>query len=168
MRDGSKEERMTASTATPTTTRSVGTVLEPVHDHWACQVRFFLDPATDIRAGFSDRWGAVRFLGDQFAERFQLEGALVDELRPWLAPESGARLSAARADVERTAGALMAIGGRRGVAMLTAGLVQRLLAELGRWWGQLESATAHLDQEELPPRARRLLRQLQAETVFLK
>ena len=152
---------MTSAAAGFIATPPVGVVLEPIHDHWAGQVRAFLGPAIDVHAGFWSRWGAVRFLGDQFALRFRLECALADELRPLIAPAAAARLSAARAKVERTAAALMAIGRRRGVAMLTAALTERLLEELGRWWGLLEAATAHLHPDELPPRAEHLLRLLQ-------
>lgn len=159
---------MTAALAGSIATRPLGTVLEPIHDHWAGQVRSFLGPATDIHAEFWSRWGAVRFLGDQFALRFRLECALVDELRPMIAPVAAARLSAARARVERTAAALMAVGRRRGVAMLTAALAQRLLEDLGRWWGELETTTAHLDSEDLPPRAARLLRLLQSGNALPK
>ncbi|CAN5760817.1 hypothetical protein BH24GEM1_BH24GEM1_12590 [soil metagenome] len=153
---------MTTATAFSIATEPVGTLLEPVHDRWAAQVRAFLLPATDVRAAFWSRWGAVRYLSDQFAGRFRLEGAFADELRPLIGPLADSRLSAAREKVERTAATLMAMGRRRGVAMLSAALAQRLLEELGCWWGQLEAATAHLDPDDLPLRAKRHLRLLQA------
>jgi hypothetical protein len=153
---------MTTATARSLASEPVGALLEPLHDHWAEQVRAFLVPATDVHEAFWSRWGAVRFLGDQFAGRFRLECAFADELRPLIGPLAASRLSAAREKVERTAATLMAMGRRRGVAMLSAALAQRLLEELACWWGQLEAATAHLDLDDLPLGARRQLRLLQA------
>jgi hypothetical protein len=75
------------------TAPSVGAALAPIHDRWFWQVRSALAPATDARAGFWSRWGAARFLGDQFGIHFRLECALADELDSLIAREAVARLS---------------------------------------------------------------------------
>jgi len=152
---------MTTTTAVTRPLPSVGAVLAPIHVRWAGQVRSFLVPATDIRAEFWSRWGAARFLGDQFDRRFHLEGALAHELEPLMDPEAAARLRAARAEVERTRAVLMEVGRRRGVATVMAGLADRFMERLGFWWGELEAATTRLDTGDLPAEARRLLDQLQ-------
>lgn len=153
---------MSTTTAVTKGLPPVGAILAPIHDRWAGKVRSFLVPATDIRAEFWSRWGAARFLGDEFDRRFRLEGAFADELEPLIAPEAAARLDAARTEVERTRAALMEIGRRRGMATLTAGLAHRFMEGLGRWWGALESATAQLDPRDLPAEAGSLLDRLQS------
>jgi hypothetical protein len=152
---------MTRTAAVTHAIPSVGAVLAPIHDCWTRQVRSFLAPATDIHAGFWSRWGAARYLGDQFDGHFRLEGALADELGPLIAPEAVARLDAARTEVEHTRAALMEVGRRRGVARLTAALAHRFMEGLNCWWGELESATAQLDPRDLPAEAGRLLDRLQ-------
>jgi hypothetical protein len=152
---------MTRTTAVPRAIPTVSAVLAPIHDRWTQEVKWFVSPATDVQAGFWSRWGAARFLGDQFQGRFRLEGSFVTELEPLLGPEAAARLSVAREKVERSSAELMAIGRRRGVAEPTVELARRFIQDLGRWWVELELATAHLRSGDLPPVAGSLLGRLQ-------
>jgi hypothetical protein len=151
---------MTRTTAATHAIPTVGAVLAPIHDRWTDQVRSFVLPATDIHAGFWNRWGAARFLSDRFNSRFRLECALADELAALIGPEAATRLSAVRAKVESALAELMAVGRRRGVGGVTAGLAGRFLEDLGRWWVELEIATAQVDCANLPPGAGRLLGRL--------
>jgi hypothetical protein len=151
---------MTRKAVAPNSVRSAGAALAPIHDSWFLQVRAFVAPATDIRAGFWPRWAAARFLGDQFGDRFRLEGALADEIEPLLAREAVARLSSTRQEVERIQVKLLEVARRRGVAMVTAGLVERFIDAFGRWCVELELATAHLEPADLSGEARRLLARL--------
>ena len=144
--------------ATPT----LGAMLAQVHEPWAAQVRLVLGPATDPKARFWTRWGAARFLGDQFGRRFRAECALVDELDGLIPSRAAARLDAARAEIDRAAAALRNVGRQRGVAEVMAGLTLPFVDALGQWWAELESATASLDQSDLPPNARRRLTRLLA------
>jgi hypothetical protein len=149
-------------------TPSVSAVLGPIHDRWTEEVKWFLSPATDVQAGFWSRWGAARFLGDQFHSRFQLECSLVTELEALIGPEASARLSAAREKVERTCAELMAVGRRRGVAEPTADLARRFIGDLGSWWVELELATEHLPSGDLPPSAAHLLGRLEVADELTK
>lgn len=150
------------STSAGRASPSLGAVLAPVHRRWAGQVRSVLAPATDTKASFWSRWGVARFLGDQFEARARLEYTLADAVRPLIAPEAAARLSAARGQLERTREKLMEIGRRRGLPTLTAGLTERFLEDVVRWWAELEVATERLDADRLPPNAVRLLERMQA------
>ena len=143
-------------------TRTLGAMLAQVHEPWAAQVRLVLGPATDPKASFWTRWGAARFLGDQFARRFRAECALVDELDGLTPSPAAARLDAARAEIDRAAAELRNVGRRRGVAEIMAELTLHFVDALVHWWTELESATASLDQADLPPSARRGLTRLLA------
>ncbi|HUF36830.1 MAG TPA: hypothetical protein VMN37_12820 [Gemmatimonadales bacterium] len=142
-------------------TQSVTTTLSLVHDQWMERTARLLAPATQPRANFWERWGAVRFLCDQFAARFRLERELAESLAPRLTPSSRARLAAAAAAVERTRGEFMAVGRRRGTAAEVALLARRLLDHTRRWCAALEIATAGTLAEDLSEESRTLLGQLQ-------
>jgi hypothetical protein len=153
---------MTRTTPDAPATPTLGAMLAQVHEPWAAQVRLVLGPATDPQASFWTRWGAVRFLGDQFARRFRAECALMDELEGLVPSRAVARLEAARAEIDRAAAELRNVGRRRGVAQVMAELTTRFVEALAHWWAEVESATANLDQTDLPPSARRRLTRLLA------
>lgn len=66
--------------------------LSRAHKVWIKEAREFLRPVTFDTASFWDRWTAVRYLADQFQGQYRRECALVDELRPFLAPARVERL----------------------------------------------------------------------------
>jgi hypothetical protein len=153
---------MTRTTPDAPATSTLGAMLAQVHEPWAAQVRRVLGPATDPQASFWTRWGAARFLGDQFARRFRAECALMDELEGLIPSRAVARLEAARAEIDRAAAELRNVGRQRGVAQVMADLTTRFVEALAHWWAEAESATASLEETDLPPSARRRLTRLLA------
>jgi hypothetical protein len=151
---------MTTTTVAPNAALRVGAVLSIMHRGWMRQVSSFVTPATDPRADLWSRWGAARFVGDEFRGRFRLECAFAVALKGLVAPDAAARLAAAREALERTGEELMAAGRRRETPALTATLARHFTDELARWCVELELATAHLLPAELPLEARRLLARL--------
>jgi hypothetical protein len=139
---------------------SVTTALSLVHDQWMERIARLLAPATSPRATFWERWGAVRFLSDQFEDRFRLEAELAETLAERLAPSVRIRLRAARMALERARGDLMAAGRRRGTAVEVALLVRRFLDQTRRWCATLELAARGLAADELTPESRTLLARL--------
>ena len=151
---------MTSTTVAPNAALRVGAVLSIMHRGWMSQVSSFVTPATDPHADLWSRWGAARFLGDEFRGRFRLECAFAVALKGLVPPDAAARLAAAREELERASEELMAAGRRQDAPELTATLARRVLDELARWCAELELATAHLVPAELPLEARRLLARL--------
>src|SRR3954468_3659844 len=91
-------------------------VLRPIHNVWVTETHRFLDPAIEPGADFWARWGATRFLSDDFRDRYRRERALVDQLRSLLRPDvsehpvrEGDRLVRLRLELDR-------LGRRRGTA----------------------------------------------------
>jgi hypothetical protein len=151
---------MTPMTSATQADHTVGGVLAIIHQGWIKQVSSSIVPAADLHSDFWSRWGAARFLGDQFGDRFRLECAFAAALEGLVSPDGAARLAAAREDIERTSQELMTAGRRRDTPELTATLARRLIDEVARWCVELELATAHLNPVVLSPAARRLLARL--------
>jgi hypothetical protein len=145
---------------------SVGAVLGNIHKSWIRQVTSFLTPATDPRSDSWSRWGAARFLGDQFGDRFRLECAFADALESLISPHAAARLAATREDIERTRDGLAEAGRRRDAAEHTATLARRFVEALARWCVELELASEHLLPAQLPLTARRLLTRLRLAHAY--
>jgi hypothetical protein len=159
---------MTSMTSATPTARSVGGVLAIIHEGWMKQVSSSIVPATDLHSDFWSRWGAARFLGDQFGDRFRLECAFAAALDGLVSPKAAERLTAARDDIDRTSDELMAAGRRRDAPELTAALARRLVEEVARWCAELELATAHLSPAGLPLAARRLLARLRVADALAR
>jgi hypothetical protein len=151
---------MTSMTSAKPTDHTVGGVLAIIHGDWIKQVSSSIVPATDLHSDFWSRWGAARFLGDQFGDRFRLECAFAAALEGLVSPDAAARLAAVRKDIECSSEELMAAGRRRDTPELTATLARRLIDQVARWCVELEAATGHLNPAGLPPAARRLLARL--------
>ena len=141
-------------------TESVTTTLSLVHDQWMERIARLLAPVTLPRATFWERWGAVRFLSDQFEDRFRLEAELVESLADLLPPSARARIVGARAALERTRDELMEAGRRRGTGAQVALLARRFLDHARRWCATLELATTGIVAEDLPGTSRDLLARL--------
>jgi hypothetical protein len=151
---------MISTTSATHSARTIGSVLAIIHEDWIKQVSAFLAPAMEPHADLWSRWGAARFLGDQFGDRFRLECAFADALDGVVSPEAEIRLTAARDDIERTSEDLMAAGRRQDTPTLTAILARRFIEEVARWCVELELATAQLAPADLSVAARRLLARL--------
>jgi hypothetical protein len=154
----------------PTTTekmaRPVGEVLAIVHDDWMKAVTSSLAPAADIRSDFWSRWGAVRFLADEFGDRFRLESGFARTLERVLSPADVDRLEAIRHRVERSRAELMEVGRLPESAAATAGLAQRLLDDIACWCAELEQVTRLLLPAQLTAEARGMLARLRVAHAF--
>ena len=151
---------LTSPPIRPGAAESVTTRLAAIHDQWIERIARVLAPATLPRAGFWERWAAVRFLNDQFAARFRLECEFIESLGDRLAPTIRGRLTTARKALEHTRTELTSAGRRRGTGAEVAGLARTFLDQARRWCAALELATATLESDELPERSRTLLARL--------
>ena len=137
-------------------------VLRPIHNTWVEETHRFLDPAIEPGADFWTRWGAIRYLSDDFRARYRLERALVDQLRPFLRLDvaeglvrEGDRLFRLRLELDR-------IGRRRGTAAEVAAVTRDLLEQLWVWCAEIELAAAGVMRDALPAEATDLLGHLEA------
>ena len=149
-------ERVDAESLTTTLTRS--------HDQWMERIARVLAPATFPHASFWDRWGAVRFLADEYEIHFRMESELVESLGDRLTPSARARLTAAARAVGQTRAELIAAGRRRGTGPEVALLARRFLDQARRWCATLEMATATLSASELSAWSRAILARLEERT----
>jgi hypothetical protein len=145
----------------PQAEESLGAVLSRAHKVWIKETRRFLLPATLASAPFWDRWTAVRYLADQFLGQYRRERALVDELRPFLAPRVMERLCRDGERIGELRLELDALGRRRGTALKVAAASQGLLEVLQRWCTEIESAASRLPKSVVPEEATRLIAQLE-------
>src|SRR5215208_1538174 len=102
-------------------------VLAPLHDDWVAEAQRYLGPATDPGADFWTRWTAVRYICDDFQERYQRERTLVDQLRAFILPSVADRLRFGGDEVFRLRLQLDRIGRRRGTEIEFAAGAQELL-----------------------------------------
>jgi len=136
-------------------------ILSPIHDCWVEQVARFLAPAMSTRASFWDRWGAVRYLADEFEAHFRAQCALVDSLEPLLDASAPGCLATARKALESTRAELIALGRRRGTAGPVAVLARRFLDQLERWCAGFELATSQLTRRDLSEESRQAVAHLE-------
>jgi hypothetical protein len=143
------------------TEQPLDAVLRPIHEGWIEDARRYLDPAMSPGAEFWSRWAAVRYLCDDFLDRFEWERALVDELRPFLDPDAterlereGNRLARLRLDLDR-------VGRRRGTAADVAAGTRDLLEQLGLWCAEIEAATPRIPRDALTAEGATLLAHLE-------
>ena len=142
-------------TAAPTTAPARGdqpldAVLRAIHDRWTKEARRFLEPTLEADADYWIRWGAVRYLADDFRNQFGWERDLVEELRPFLEPDQALRLAHETEGVARLALELDRIGRRRGTAEEFAAGTRALLVQLALWCAELELAAGALTRDDLP------------------
>lgn len=132
-------------------------VLGPTHDAWIEEVRRFLMPAITPAAPFWDRWAVVRYLADQFQEHYRIESALVEELRPFVAPDAVERLRIGGDRVARLRLALDRIGRRRGTAAEFSAMADEFLKALELWCAEIEIAGRRIRPAALPDEGTRLV-----------
>jgi hypothetical protein len=151
-----------ATTSFPRSEKPLDSVLRPIHNTWIEETRRFLDPALEPNADFWTRWGAIRYLSDDFRARYRLERALVDQLRPFLRLEVAERLLREGDRLFRLRLELDRIGRRRGTAAEVADVTRGLLEQLGVWCAEIELAAAGVTRDALPAEATDLLGHLEA------
>ena len=149
------------------TDETLSAVLSPTHEVWIEEARQLLVPAVARDATFWERWSAVRYLNDQFLERFNAERALVVELRPFVTAREmemlvvgGERVAGLRLELDR-------VGRRGGTAAQFAPLIAEFLKALEPWWTEIELAAARVQPAALPSEARRYLSCLEASPRML-
>ena len=151
---------------TPTTTsqgeQPLDQTLRGVHDAWVHDARCFLEPAMEPVADFWTRWAAVRYLDDEFRDRYDLERALLVELRPFLPPTTARRLGREGDRVFQLRLELDRIGRRRGTAAEVAEGARALLDQLVLWLTMIEQGVAGLTRDSLAPEGAILLGHLEA------
>lgn len=151
----------------PPTASGNGTLeaaLAPIHDRWIERLAHVLAPALVPRASFWERWGATRFLTDQFESRFALQCALAESLAGIMDPTARARLDAGRQEIDRLRDRLVAAGRRRGTAGPVAMLARQLIEQTRLWCAELETATSHIAVDSVPEDSRDLLERLRDTT----
>lgn len=136
--------------------------LRGVHDAWVHEARCFLEPAMEPTADFWTRWAAVRYLDDDFRDRYELERGLLAELRPFLGPLTAERLAREGDRLIRLRLELDRIGRRRGTAAEVAGGARALLDQLMRWLAEIEQGVAGLTRDTLAPEGESLLAHMEA------
>lgn len=146
-------------TATPAADR-LDAVLPQIHHRWLGTVERILAPAIAPGAGFWDRWGAVRFLTDQFESFYRIEATLIESLAASLPPSDLARLRQDLGEVERARAGLVGVGRRRGTGPEVSRQATALLTLTRRWSSALEDAARRLGPAELPPGSKKLLEEL--------
>jgi hypothetical protein len=145
---------------TMTPPKQLDAVLSQIHRRWLETIERVLAPAAAPGAGFWSRWGAVRFVTDQFESFYRLEATLLESLAPSLPPSEFARLRQGLGEIERSRSKLVGLGRRRGTAVEVSRQATVLLT-LARCWGsELEGAARLLGQADLPPGSKDLLDQL--------
>jgi hypothetical protein len=127
--------------------------LAAFHRRWLDEVRQHLAPACAPHAGFWDRWAAVRYLADPFAEPYSASGELFDALLESLDPGIAGRLADDRTAIDQLRQDFDRIGRERGNAVAAAAIACSLLATLQRWCRGLEDAIRAVGPERLSSRA---------------
>ena len=150
------------TTSAPRGDEPLDAVLRPIHNTWVEETRRFLDPAIEPGADVWPRWAAVRYLSDDFRDRYGRERALVDELRSFLRPDLAERLIREGDRLFRLRLELDRIGRRRGTATEVAAGTRDLLEQLAVWCAEIELAAASLTRDSLPAEAADLLAHLEA------
>jgi hypothetical protein len=142
------------------------TILRPIHQGWIEDARQYLDPARNPGAEFWTRWAAVRYLNDEFLDRFQWERAFVDELRAFLPVDAterlhrhGDRLARLRLELDR-------VGRRRGTGAEVATTTREFLEQLALWCAEIEAAARMVPREALTEEGVTLLAHLETAELL--
>jgi hypothetical protein len=139
------------------TDETLSAMLSPAHDVWIEEARQFILPATFADTPFWERWSAVRYLNDQFLERFNAERMLLAELGPFVTTRETELFAVGGERVAELRLALDRVGRRRGTAVEFAIFAAAFLKALELWCAEIELATAYVQSDALPAEARRIL-----------
>jgi hypothetical protein len=134
-------------------------ILATTHDRWMADADQALRPAMESDATFSQRWAAVRYVRDEFAERLQLEQELIDELHPLIHPEAREQLSIQAERVKRLGQDLDSLAHQSGATREVARTARALLDALRLWYAEIEFGVGHTDLADVSPRVNGLLAQ---------
>ena len=161
---------MTTSLLFPRLESSVEPTLAPilarVHDRWMAEADIALGPVTDPQATFFQRWTAVRYLWDQFAQRTMLERGLLQQLHPFIPVEVRERLAMQIDRVDRLQEVMDRLAHQRGVARELAHTAEALLEALRLWYAEIEFAAGDIRQNDMGPDVHQLLERLNGRSWF--
>ena len=139
---------------------TLGTRFTIAHDNWMSDGDRFLLPVADADATFWERWAAVRYVEDQLLERFQLERALLQELRAFLTPEMNERLWMQADRLTRLLGEFTRLGRQRESARELAHTTRDLIDALRLWYAEIEFAAGGIRWSDVSRDGIRLLAEL--------
>jgi hypothetical protein len=129
------------------------------HDRWMADADQALQPVMECDATFSQRWAAVRYVRDEFAERLQLEQELIDELHPLIHPEARERLSIQAERVKRLAQDLDSLAHQSGATREVARTARGLSDALRLWYAEIEFTVGQTHLADISPSVNRILAQ---------
>ena len=129
------------------------TELAAFNHRWLDDVRQHLSPACAPHSSFWDRWAAVRYLADPFAEPYKLTGELLDGLIERLDRRTAGRLADDRATIDRLREGFDRVGRERGNTVAAAAIACSLLATIQRWCRGVEDAIRAAGPGGLSPEA---------------
>lgn len=141
-------------------TDTLGMRFTVAHDNWMADADRFLLPLADADATFWERWAGVRYVEDEFLERFHLERALLEELRAFLTPEIRGRLWMQADRLTRLLGEFTRLGRQRESARELAHTTREFLEALRLWCAEIEFTAGEIRWSDVHGEGIRLLAEL--------
>jgi len=145
----------------PQDTSSLGSILRAAHHTWIGEAESYLTPIIVPEASFWERWTAVRYIADQFAQQYRRESSLLNELRPVLDPDVAEALIGQGRRVGQLWGELDRVGRRRGTSRTVAVTARALLDALRTWCDQIAAAAGAIPREALSDEAKGMVETLE-------
>lgn len=130
------------------------------HDNWMADGDEFLQPVADADTSCCTRSAAVRYVDDHLLMRFQLERALLEELRAFLTPETRERLWIQADRLTRLLREFTRLGRERESANELAHTTRELLAAFRLWYAEIEFAAGGIRRSDVSREGIRLLAEL--------
>jgi hypothetical protein len=143
------------------TGESLAPTLRAAHEIWLREANRYLLPLSMQEEPFWSRWTAVRFMADQFTAQYRRERALLNELLPFLPPETAERLNEDGDHIGRVQEELDRVGRRRCTAHTVSVVSQRLLQMLHSWCTAFEVSAGSIRLDLLTATGRETLIELE-------
>jgi hypothetical protein len=139
---------MCATTVAPEPSIATELMLESTlaiaHDRWIAEVHEVLLPVTLPEATFWERWASIRYLAERLPTRLRLEGALCEQLRPFLEDDVVQRLLVQSERLNALYRESQRLSTERGMAREYATRTRELLEALRIWCAEFERATRNI------------------------
>jgi hypothetical protein len=143
-----------------TETQALARVIREAHEIWIRETSRFLLPICAPDALFWERWTAVRFMADDFVAQYRRERRLLQQIRPFLPPETADRLAAGGEHLGRLQCKLDRVGCRADAGYTVSVLSSRLVRSLCAWCADIEEAVGEVPVELPGNEASRLVGEL--------
>jgi hypothetical protein len=127
----------------------LGEVLAAIHEEWIANAERAIAPALLGTSTIWDRWSAVPYLMDAFAEQLEQERELVRRL-PRIDPEARDRIERGFETMERLRAELDLAGRRHHTGGLVMLLLRKLMDVFTHWCATIERAAARVPLASLP------------------